>query len=374
MKNRQYLLIGIGVALVVIIAILFGRGDDVDNGDDADNGDDYTATLFGRGDDADNGDDYTATTTTTTARTGSNGSEDQLKILYWQAPSIMNPYLSGGTKDQEAASLVIEPLARYDQDANLVPYLAEEIPTVANGAVAEDLRSIVWTLREGLVWSDGTKVTAEDAVFTAKYCMHADSGCAQLSNFADIESVEALDDRTIRISFTIAKTFPYAPLVGAEAPLLQKAQFENCLGARAPECTEQNFYPIGTGPFRVTKFQANDYILYEANPNYRTPGKPHFKNVLVKGGGDAASAARSVLETGGVRLCLEHPGGAGNSRADGRSRQGRGPQRFRHPGGTYHGELHRSGFQSRRPALNRRRRPASVPDQPRRHPRHVAGH
>ena len=48
-----------------------------------------------------------------TAR-GTRGSDGQVNIIYWQAPSIMNPYLSGGTKDLEAASLVIERLARYD--------------------------------------------------------------------------------------------------------------------------------------------------------------------------------------------------------------------------------------------------------------------
>ena len=57
------------------------------------------------------------------------GSDGELKIIYWQAPSIMNPYLSGGTKDIEAAALVIEPLARYDETGALIPWLVEEIPT-----------------------------------------------------------------------------------------------------------------------------------------------------------------------------------------------------------------------------------------------------
>ncbi|HSF94412.1 MAG TPA: peptide ABC transporter substrate-binding protein, partial [Thermohalobaculum sp.] len=60
----------------------------------------------------------------------------------------------------------------------------------------------------------------------------------------------------------------------------------------------QNFYPIGTGAFKVTEFKANDVVLYEMNEKFREADKPHFKNILFKGGGDAASAARSVLETG----------------------------------------------------------------------------
>ena len=88
------------------------------------------------------------------------GSDGEVKIIYWQAPSILNPFLSGGTKDIESASLVVEPLGRYDPNGNLVPYLAEEIPTVANGGVSEDLMSITWKITEGITWSDGTPFTS----------------------------------------------------------------------------------------------------------------------------------------------------------------------------------------------------------------------
>ena len=107
------------------------------------------------------------------------GSDGQLNILYWQAVSIMTPYLSNGTKDLEASSLVIEPLARFDEKGDMVPYLAEGIPTVENGGVSEDLTTITWKLKPGLLWSDGTPVTAEDAVFSWQYCTHPEGGCAQ---------------------------------------------------------------------------------------------------------------------------------------------------------------------------------------------------
>ena len=226
------------------------------------------------------------------------GADGHVNVIYWQAPSILNPYLSGGTKDVESSSIVIEPLARHDQTGALVPYLAEDIPTVANGGVAADLKSITWKLREGLVWSDGTPVTSADAVFTWEYCTHPEGGCAQSAKFEGVTSVEALDDRTIRINFADAKPNPYLPLVGAQSPIIQKAQFAECLGAKAPECTAANFGPIGTGPFRVVEFKTNDVISLEANPNYRDPAKPRFATMTFKGGGDAEGAGRAVLETG----------------------------------------------------------------------------
>ena len=226
------------------------------------------------------------------------GADGHVNVIYWQAPSILNPYLSGGTKDVESSSIIIEPLARHDQTGALVPYLAEDIPTVANGGVAADLKSITWKLREGLVWSDGTPVTAEDAVFTWQYCTHPEGGCAQSAKFEGVTAVEAVDARTIKISFADAKPNPYLPLVGAQSPIIQKAQFAECLGAKAPECTAANFGPIGTGPFRVVEFKTNDVISLEANPNYRDPAKPRFATMTFKGGGDAEGAGRAVLETG----------------------------------------------------------------------------
>lgn len=226
------------------------------------------------------------------------GASGHLNIIYWQAPSILNPYLSGGTKDVDASSLILEPLARFNENGEMVPWLAESIPTVENGGVAEDLLSITWVLREGLLWSDGTEVTAADAVFSAEYCMHPEGGCAQRRFFNDVSSVEAVDDRTIRVNFEVPMPVPYGPFVTGYSPLIQAAQFADCLGPRAPECTQANFYPIGTGPFVVDDFRPNDVISLSANPNYREPDRPHFATVTFKGGGDAASAGRAVMETG----------------------------------------------------------------------------
>ena len=226
------------------------------------------------------------------------GRDGELKLLYWQAPSTMMPYLSGGTKDLEASSIVLEPLARYDNDGRMHPWLAVEIPTVENGGISNDLTSITWKIKHGIQWSDGSALTADDAVFTYEYCTHPESGCAQSNYFNDIVSVKAVDSHTIKINFSVPKPFPYSAFVGYNAPILQKAQFKECMGVKAQECTEANFNPIGTGPYKVVDFKPNDVVLLEANELYRDQEKPAFGNVLIKGGGDATSAARAVLETG----------------------------------------------------------------------------
>ena len=226
------------------------------------------------------------------------GSDGHVNILYWQAPSTLNPYLSGGTKEIESASLIIEPLAGFDETGAVFARLAADVPTLANGGVSQDLTTITWKLKPGLLWSDGTGVTSADVVFTAEYCMHPEGGCAQLSKYEGIKSIEALDDLSVKITFSNPKPNPYLAFVGGTSPIIQKAQFENCMGAKAQECTEANFNPIGTGPFKVKEFRTNDVIQMEANPNYRDPAKPAFATLTVKGGGDAAAAARAVMETG----------------------------------------------------------------------------
>ncbi|THH39012.1 peptide ABC transporter substrate-binding protein [Aliishimia ponticola] len=239
-----------------------------------------------------------ATSAMAPAAFAERGSDGNVSIIYWQAPSIMNPFLSGGTKDVEAASMVIEPLARYNETGELVPWLVEEVPTVENGGVSEDLTSITWKIAPGIKWSDGTDFTSADVKFTYEYCTDPEGGCAQVTKFEGVTSVETPDDMTVVVTFDKPTPFPYGPFVGGESPILQAAQFADCMGAKAPECTEQNFNPIGTGPFVVTEFRPNDVITLKANDNYRDPAKPAFATVTFKGGGDANAAGRAVMETG----------------------------------------------------------------------------
>ena len=222
----------------------------------------------------------------------------EVTILYWQAPSILNPYLSGGTKDFDAATLILEPLASIAPDGTLVPDLAEDIPTLENGGVSEDLTTITWKVREDVVWSDGSPLTLDDFIFTWQYCTHEEGGCSSTQFFEDVVAMEDIGDNQLKITFGVPKPYPYNPFVSQSSVVLNSQQFADCMGANMAACTDQNFGPIGTGPFMVEEFRPNDVVTYVANPNYREEGKPYFDRVIFKGGGDAESAARAVLETG----------------------------------------------------------------------------
>jgi peptide/nickel transport system substrate-binding protein len=226
------------------------------------------------------------------------GGDGELKILFWQAVSTLNPYLSGGIKEEFASSIILEPLANFNEKGELVARLAQTVPTTENGGVSPDFLSMTWKLKAGVKWSDGSPFTADDVVFTWAYCTAPGGGCAQATKFNGVKSVEALDPLTVKVTFAAPKPYPYQAFVGATNPILQKAQFQDCLGPKAPGCTAANFGPIGTGPFVVKTFKPNDSILYAASSTYRDPDKPAFATITLKGGGDALSAARAVLETG----------------------------------------------------------------------------
>jgi len=219
-----------------------------------------------------------------------------LHILYWQAVTILNPYQTQGTKDIDAAHLILETLALPGADLKQIPMLAEEIPTLDNGGVSKDLTSITWKLKKGVKWSDGTDFTADDVVFTWEYCTKSPT-CTAPQFFAPIQKVEAVDPSTVKITWKAPNANYYITFTSPTDPILQKKQFASCVGDSAATCPANN-EPIGTGPFKLKEFKSGDVVTYDKNPMYRDAATVAFDAVEIKGGGTAESALRAVCETG----------------------------------------------------------------------------
>jgi peptide/nickel transport system substrate-binding protein len=230
------------------------------------------------------------------------GDGGQLNILYWQAPTILNPHQATGTKDSDASHLILEPLASYGPDGKpLANGLGSEIPTVANGGVSADFTTVTWKLRQGVKWSDGSAFTADDVAFTFTY-MHDPATAATTESVTEgVKSVVAKDANTVVITYDAPNPNVYQFGVGylGNGGILQKAQYANCVGAKAKDCPA-DLKPIGTGPYMLDTFKPGDVVTYKANSNFRDPNKPFFKTVQFKGGGDAESSARAVFQTGDV--------------------------------------------------------------------------
>ncbi|WP_017297077.1 peptide ABC transporter substrate-binding protein [Nodosilinea nodulosa] len=224
---------------------------------------------------------------------------DTLRLLYWQAPTILNPHFSSGFKDSEASRITLEPLASFDAEGNMVLFLAAEEPTLDNGGVAADGTAVTWKLKPGLKWSDGEPFTAEDVAFTYEFLVNPEVATVNAGTYTTVKGVEAIDDTTVRITFKQPNPAWYLVFTGTEGMVLPKHMFAAYNGANGREAPA-NTMPVGTGPYRVTSFTPGDVIIFEANPNYRDADRLAFSRIELKGGGDATSAARAVLQTGDV--------------------------------------------------------------------------
>lgn len=224
------------------------------------------------------------------------GGGGPLKILLWQAPTLLNPHFAIGTKDQIASRVFFEPLAGWDKEGNLIPCLAAEVPTKANGGLTADGLSVTWKLKQGVKWHDGKPFTADDVVFTWTYAADLATAAYTTGSYKDI-TVEKIDDHTVKVIFKAPTPFWADPFVGSVGQILPKHHFGEYAGAKSRDAPG-NLQPVGTGPYKFVEFKPGDLIRAERNPDYHVKNQPHFDTLEIKGGGDAVSAARAVLQTG----------------------------------------------------------------------------
>jgi peptide/nickel transport system substrate-binding protein len=224
------------------------------------------------------------------------GGGGPLKLLYWQAVTLLNPHFAVGTKDQEGSRIFYEPLAGWDSEGNLVPVLAAEIPSKENDGLSEDGLSVIWKLKRGVKWHDGMPFTADDVVFNWEYVRTPETAAVTIASYKDIK-VEKIDDFTVRVIFAKPTPFWADAFVSASGMIIPKHLFADYIGGKSRDAPA-NLKPVGTGPYRFVDFKPGDVVRAKLNPDYHVSNRPYFDTLEVKGGGDAVSAARAVLQTG----------------------------------------------------------------------------
>jgi peptide/nickel transport system substrate-binding protein len=224
------------------------------------------------------------------------GGGGALKVLWWQAPTLLNPHFAVGTKDQEASRIFYEPLAGWDPEGNLVPFLAAEIPDLENEGLSRDGKSVIWKLKPNVRWHDGKPFTADDLVFNWEYAADPATAAVTIGTYKDIK-VEKLNDLTIRVLFQKPTPFWADAFVGQRGMIIPKHLFGDYKGDKSRDAPA-NLKPVGTGPYKFVSFNPGDLVTGVLNPDYHEPNRPYFDTIEMKGGGDAVSAARAVMQTG----------------------------------------------------------------------------
>jgi peptide/nickel transport system substrate-binding protein len=226
------------------------------------------------------------------------GGGGPLRTLLWQGPTLLNPHFAVGQKDQIGSRIFYEPLAVRDPEGNLVPILAAEIPSLENGGLAADGRWVVWKLKQGVQWHDGEPFTADDCVFNWEYARNPETAAVTIAPYQDI-AVEKIDSYTVKITFPKPKPYWSSVFVSDWGMLIPKHLFKDFTGSKSREAPT-NLHPVGTGPYKFVDFVPADIVRGEINLNYHVENRPYFDSIEIKGGGDAVSAARAVLQTGEV--------------------------------------------------------------------------
>src|SRR5215470_9398006 len=160
------------------------------------------------------------------------GGGGALKMLFWQAPTLLNPHFAVGTKDQEGSRIFYEPLAAWDPDGNLAPVLAAEVPEIENGGVAPDGMSVTWKLKKDVRWHDGQPLTADDVVFTWEYSRNPATATLTTGSYRDV-TVEKVDPYTVTVKFPQPTPFWADAFVGWSGCILPRHLFADYVGEKS---------------------------------------------------------------------------------------------------------------------------------------------
>ncbi|MGX9961996.1 peptide ABC transporter substrate-binding protein [Roseomonas sp. F4] len=226
------------------------------------------------------------------SRRGGGGA---LKILYWQAATLLNPHFGSGTTNSDASRVFYEPLAGWAADGTLHPILAAEIPSTDNGGLSADGRSVTWKLKRGVKWHDGQDFSADDVIFNWEYAKSPAVAAVSSGSYRDVNVVK-VDDHTVRVEFAQPSPFWADAFVASIGQLIPKHLFKDYAGSNARDAPT-NLRPVGTSAYKFVSFAPGDNLRAELNPNYHQNNRPYFDTLEIKGGGDAVSAARAVMQT-----------------------------------------------------------------------------
>jgi len=198
----------------------------------------------------------------------------KLTYAVWQSPATLNQLLGTQTVMDEVNVFVVEGMTKVLGDGSRIANLAKDVPSVQNGGVSADGKTITYKLKEGVKWSDGAPFTCDDVKFHWQAVMTPGIGVVSTTGYADIATVECPDPLTAVVKY---KNF-YAPYLALFNDLIPKSAGD----PKNMKDWAYNRKPVGTGPFKIDEFVADDHITMSRNPNYRDPAKPYLDQLVIR--------------------------------------------------------------------------------------------
>jgi peptide/nickel transport system substrate-binding protein len=219
-----------------------------------------------------------------------------VNFLLYEDPDTLNPLVGQTSIAAQVSTAILEGLTYNDPDGNFQPALAAELPTLDNGGVSKDLKTVTWRLKPNVLWSDGQPFTSEDVKFTWEAVKDAANGSAYASDYALITDVQTPEPNTAVVTYSdfnagYLDQFPWILPKHATGPVEQMASWDF------------NRNPIGTGPFKLAEWAPGEYLSTVKNENYREEGKPYLDGVnFLVVPAEEARTARMIEGDGDVML------------------------------------------------------------------------
>jgi peptide/nickel transport system substrate-binding protein len=189
-------------------------------------------------------------------------------ITFVQEPDNLNPFYTEMWFSAITRQFWLRGLWSFDDNNNPVPQLAAEVPSEANGGIADGGQTITVKLNPSAVWSDGTPVTADDFVFTYQMIMNDGNTVQTRYPYEDyVASVTAVDPNTLAIKFNepfapwLTTVFEYVLPRHILQPIFdQEGTLDNAGWNRAPT--------VGVGPFVFQSWESGSHIIFAKNPGW----------------------------------------------------------------------------------------------------------
>ena len=223
-------------------------------------------------------------------------------------PQTLDPlfaHVDANSVEQQVARLAFEPFVDVDERGRAVPVLLDRIPTLENGGLSRDDRTIVYHLRRGVRWHDGVEVSAHDVVWTLHAILDDRNPVRSRAGYDRVARADALDRYTVRVTLreawapAVATLFSYgtAPQYVLPAHVLEREANLATSGFGA--------HPVGNGPYRFVSWSRGDRLVYAANPAYWR-GAPQVARIEVRVVPDPGTNF-TLLRSGGLDWNLLSP-------------------------------------------------------------------
>jgi peptide/nickel transport system substrate-binding protein len=202
---------------------------------------------------------------------------DRLRLASTEEPDSLNKLFANSDASDQVANLISAPLFRYDEHGDYSPEMATVVPTIANGGISRDGKTITLHLHHGMLWSDGAPLDARDLRFTWRAVMNPRNNTRLRAGWDDVTAIDLPDNDTAIVHLRE----PYAAILGIFA--IGGAGFPPLpahLLAQLPDINHADFneHPISSGPFVLTQWNHGSSLEFDANPKYwrGTPAIAHI--------------------------------------------------------------------------------------------------